>query len=419
MNQKPKERKGKPVDKTTTNDKLTKAERVDGRRSLGKIAGHYWRKPLVRVLLVLSLFAGVIYLQYWLAHIALPVELEKSKYSPVNAGLIKQEELIVDLPTRSAPDGAAPPSSSFLTDDGKDFISIDAYFESARLHEDTSRMLRTDPDETEFPSEGLIQIAYSTEGEKKPDPKDGNGRRNDDLEPCRTSISVAEPKGGKMPGELHFYQSQGPGSDHYRYFEMRALGSDVVVTLETSNRMGDDDAPGCNKSLVVGNWSRPLVGPVPIAIVVPDGKSIRFSYAPFGRGQKWSGPESLFEPFVLETSPLGASAVRKVTSTTPSAPAVLRASKVEGRPPLLLKRLLVGGDELQLAFGGEAMIQEKGNAAVTFDLLEFFKRNPLVAGLLAMVDATLLDGLRRAVLGFFRRRSERKQNKTGGRKRRR
>jgi hypothetical protein len=59
--------------------------------------------------------------------------------------------------------------------------------------------------------------------------------------------------------------------------------------------------------------------------------------------------------------------------------------------------LLIGWDELQLDFAGRAMVQENGEYAVTFDLFQFASRNRLLAGILVMFDAALLEWVRRIV----------------------
>jgi hypothetical protein len=365
--------------------------------------GAYWRKRLVRILVAVSVLAGAVFLQYRLANIPMPVDVEKStpKYTPVAAALIKDEELVLDRPSQPNPDDPSRDlPTQLLTDNGRDYISADVYLESARLLEDTSKMLRTDPDETEFPVEGLTQIAYATEGDKEATARIANQLQSQKAEPCRTSISVELADRAKMPDELRFFQLQGPGSEYRRYFEMKARGSDLVVRLRTSNRTGDDDAPGCGKTLVVGNWSRPLTGPVPINIVVPDGAKLRFSFAPFSEETKWSRPSDGFEPFFLQASRLSARAVRKtVSKDSSSPPPTFSAVSVSPEQPLKLQHLVVGADELRLEFSGQAMVQENGSPAVMFDLLQFARKYPLLAGILATLDAALLGWIGRAAFG--------------------
>jgi len=166
----------------------------------------------------------------------------------------------------------------------------------------------------------------------------------------------------------------------------------------TRNLAGEVDAPGCGKTLSVGDWSHTVIGPVPIDVFVPDGGSFQFSFTSFNEKTKWSGPSEFFEPFLLEAFPLSSRILRKTTRESASTPSQAFTS-VEGTPPLSLKHFVVGADELRLEFSGKAMVQENGRYAVNFDLLQFARRNTLMAGLLAMLDAALLGWIGRVAFG--------------------
>lgn len=370
----------------------------------------YWQKRLVRILVALLILAGAIYLQYRLANIPLPVDVEKSKppYTPATAALIKKEELLVDTPVVEKSTGTVP-AGVLLSGDGTEFVSVEARFDSARITKDFIDLLRSDPDERSFPSQDLQAIVYSAmpdEGEANKPAESAPMPEKQKAAPCRTSIDVKLPEGARTVAELHLFQLA-PGSDKHRSFEMKVVGNDVVVQLLTRNfpraeTFGEMEGADCGKTFTVGNWTRSFTAPAPIDIIVPDGASFRFSFTSAEGKTPWTGAGNFYEPFKLVALPLNAQAVKEVKHETspasaPSPPAIFEARAVAGGPPLVLKYFRVGSEELQLDYAGQAMVQENGKYAVTFSLLEFIKGNPILAGILAMLDAALLEWIRRAL----------------------
>ncbi|MEP6820550.1 MAG: hypothetical protein ABJA18_13525 [bacterium] len=360
---------------------------------------------MVRILVALLVLAGAIYLQYRLANIPLPVDVEKSKppYTPITAEIIKREELEVETPTVDN----SVPASVFLSGEGADFISVEARFDSAQISQDFIDLLQTDPRERSFPTRARQLIVYGPMVDEEvltPARKTMLQLEKPKTKPCRTSIEVKLAKGSNMPAALHFFQVN-PGSDRHRNFEIKADGTDVVVELLTRNfttDLGEMSGPDCSKTLSIGEWRRSFTAPVPIDIVVPSGTSFRFSFTSAEGKTPWTGAGNFYEPFGLIAFPLNVRAVREVkhepspagsASTLP----ILNARSLDGQPPLVLKYFRVGSDKLQLDFAGQAMVQENGTYAVTFSLLDFAKQNWIVAALLAMLDAALLEWIRRAI----------------------
>lgn len=370
----------------------------------------YWQKRWVRILVALLVLAGAIYLQYRLANIPLPVDVEKSKplYTPATAALIKKEELLVDMPVVDKSAGGVP-SGVLLSGDGTEFVSVEARFDSAQITKDFIDLLKSDADERSFPSQDRQAIIYSAMPDEDEADKPAESAPTPEKQktaPCRTSIDVKLPDGAKTVAELYFFQLA-PGSDKHRSFEMKVVGSDVVVQLltrnfpraETYGEMGGSD---CGKTLTIGDWNRSFTAPAPIDIVVPDGASFRFSFTSAEGKTPWTGAGKFYEPFKLVALPLNAQAVKEVkrdasSNSAPAPPAILEARAVSGGPPLVLKYFRVGSEELQLDYAGQAMVQENGKYAVTFSLVDFIKSNPILAGILAMLDAALLEWIRRAL----------------------
>src|ERR1044071_6656055 len=108
----------------------------------------YWQKLLVRVLVVLLVVAAAIYLQYRLANIAIPVDVEKSSppYTPAKAALVKKEALVVKSP---AIGNASPPV--LLASDGTESVAVEARFDAPRVSSEFIDMLNPAPREKQFP----------------------------------------------------------------------------------------------------------------------------------------------------------------------------------------------------------------------------------------------------------------------------
>jgi hypothetical protein len=369
----------------------------------------YWQKRLVRILVALLILAGAIYLQYWLANIPLPVDVETSKppNTPAGAALVKHEELVIEGPTIDN-SGGATPSRILLSGEGTKFVAVEARFDSGEIGSDFIDLLRTDPEEKSLPTQDRQLIVFSAMPDEAAAAASGKPATPEKQQaaPCRTSIDVKLPEGAKMPAALHFLQVS-PGSDQHRSFEMEVEGADVVVELMTSNlsdsATGEMQGTDCGKHLSIGpSWSRSFTAPAPIDVVVPAGSSFRFSFtSPEGK-MPWSGGGKFYEPFKLVALPLNVRAVKTVkheasSAASPSIATILDAESVADKPPLVLKYFRVGSENLELDFAGEAMVRKNGEAVFTFSLVDFIKGNPILAGILAMLDAALLEWIRRAL----------------------
>lgn len=362
----------------------------------------------MRILVALVVLAGAIYLQYRLANIPLPVDVEKSKppYTPATAALIKREELVVDQPVIDNSSGQAV-TGILLSGDGTDFVAVEARFDSAQLGNGVMEMLRSDTRRNPLPKEDRQLIVYNAmvdEDAAAPASTSEGQPERQPAAPCRTSIQLRLAPGSKPLSELHFFQLD-PGTDKHRNLEMRASDADLIVELLTRNftdTLGEMQGANCGKTLEVGDWHRSFTAPAPIDIVVPAGASFRFSFTSAEGNMPWTSTGQSYEPFKLVALPVYARAIREVKrAAAPAAAGGATQTIFEARSAdsgqLVLQYLRVGSEELQLAFGGQAMVQENGKYAVTFNLLEFAKANPILAGIMAMLDAALLEWIRRAL----------------------
>lgn len=360
--------------------------------------------PGLRIPIALLALVGAVFVHYRLGNIPLPIEVERApvRFTPVSAALINNEALVIAQPARQHTSTNVSPQLLF-SDEGKDVVTVEARFESARLGDDINDLLRRELPKRPLPNEGMQPVVYATEGDEETAAAVQLPQTDERAEPCRTAISIMLVNTA-VPSEIHFSQTMGPGSDRYRYFEMKAVSADLMVQLLTRNFEGNTQAPGCRKTLLVGQWSRTFSSPVPLNIVVAAGTSFRFSFTPLAGRTPWTETSGTFEPFALEGVPLVASSLRKISvGISPPGADLFNASSLTGAQPLLLKHLLVGADEVKLDFSGKAMVQENGKFVVTFDLLEFAYKNKILAGILGILDIALLGWVKRML--FFKPKS--------------
>lgn len=376
-------------------------------RAITQAAGVYWQKRFVRIVVAILVLTGAVFFQYRLAQFfPLPVEVEKGapQYSPATAGVIRREELVVDSPTWQTPGAATVDSSLLFTYEGREYVQVEAYFEAAHLHDDIIQLLQDDRDLKQLPPPGLQPISYTTADDESIAPPGNQAPPQNDV-PCRTSIHLTSAAPAKLPTQLHFFPME--GSDRRLLFEMTAEGTDLMVEIVTRNSAANSEGkiqgPGCTKSLSVGDWKHPpFASPVALHIVVPAGKRLQFSFLTSAGKAPWSADIG-YEPFRLELAPLTARAVRKVKQGTSSGSPLFEASSIQGVEPLLLKHLWIRSGEAQLNFSGKAMVRENGKYVATFDPWEFAKKNPLLLAVLTILNAGLLEWIRRVVFGSKRK----------------
>jgi len=335
--------------------------------------------------------AIAIFMQYRLANIPIPLHVDTdSAYSVMAAQLGSNEELVVTSPSPQTQNPVSGDSSKMLfSGTVPDYVALDVHFDLGRLSGQDLNLLKRNPPPNQPPLPSGQQIVdYSSAG-----PADGIVKTSKtNLPPCRTSVE-GMPVGATMPNELHLFQSKRSGDDNYRYLELKA-DQELLVSLLTIGPSNDPDAPGCGKRLGIAAWTLPLSGPQKIGIVAAAGTVIRLAFTPFSREAPWKSKTD-FEPFKLENSRLLAHALRRagrIDNTT-----ILSAMASDDDKGLVLKHLWLGADSVKLEFSGKAMVQKNGKYVETFDLVRFATSNPLVAGLLAMVDGALLEWLRRSV----------------------
>jgi hypothetical protein len=336
-------------------------------------------------LLVLAVAAIV---QYKLAYIPQPVNLDTTgKFSPAT---IKrgQENLIIEGPSVNSSEGV------LFSHDGKPNEIVNVTFERARLDEQTIEMFG---DGESRPPAITAEIVYRTD-EPTPPPIGE--------ESCRTQVELRA--ASKMPDEIQLFQLGDPGLERYRHLEMRTKGTELTSQLVISSPGGSYNEPGCQKQLKVGDWKKSIASDV--TTIVAENSNLRFRFQPLTTNASlWDGPDGLFEPFDLgapqvnPTDPPSfqarAVSIRSLSSVnTPStSPALLSARSMDDGPPLTISGLKIGSDQLQLSVAGKGWVQVDGED-VTLNLLDRVQEHPIPAALLGAANGALLAWVARLIL---------------------
>lgn len=372
---------------------------------LKQSARKFWRKRWVRILVAVPVLVAAIFVEYRLANIPLPVEVET--ISPVKASLIKREVLVVENPFRDVVAQASGLGSELLPrDDTTNGISIAAHFDSARLSDGNMDRLRRESQRDPAkkpPTQGLQQVDYTTDEPAEDSQAHSSAVTSATVPPCSAAIALALFDNAKPPTEIQFLQPP-DASVGERTVAIKAVGGDLVVHLSvvdntqpvtldpTKKQLG----AGCRKIVSVGEWERSFTGPTQLEVVVPAEQSFQVWFSPLPKQNPWPGVGDFHEPFnLIAVPPVSASGLQKTIqgNSPPTAPA-LKASRVAGEQPILLRHLRIGAEGLQLDISGQAMVQENGKDIVTFDLWKWMKLNPLIAILLSGLELSLVNWVR-------------------------
>jgi len=327
---------------------------------LGKL---YTNRPLA-----LLVFAGAVAVQVYLAKMPLQIDLETI---PVTARL-GQEELVIGGLTTEEPTGV------LLTHNGRQNEVVDVYFERAQLAGETFQLL-TSVGLT--PPSALGQISYVTQDT---DTKPGSG------EPCRTSILFQMKTAPKPVTTIHFYQQDKLPADRYRTLELRAIGGELMVRMNTvAPPNGNPHAPGCQKLLRANEWRQVLGPSVGIIVAVPPDSSLRFRF------QSLAGNAMSLESGLLDIHPLQARSleVKPLPSRKPMGGSSLYLSSAGAKEVLRVTSLDIGADQLQVKVLGKGWVKKRGEY-LTYDFLERLKNFPIIAGLLGALDGALINWLK-------------------------
>ncbi len=153
------------------------------------------------------------------------------------------------------------------------------------------------------------------------------------------------------------------------------------------------DLPGCHKLLTIGGEKPIDLPPLPVRILVPNGK-IDLHFNPANPALPiWTGANQTFEAVSLGEDVLRATSLQIIPNKKLDAPAKL---DIRGHPvgsSLSLGHLKIGADNLKLEAGNDlekAMAYSEGSSLYNYDLVDAVQKNPLLS---AAIAAVLAPGL--------------------------
>lgn len=344
-----------------------------------------WR--LARAGLGLLVLAAAVIVQYKLANIPQPVNLDTTeKFSPAKVRL-GQQKLIIEGPVVNSSEGV------LFSHNGKPDEIVNVDFDRARLDEQTIEMFR---EGGLSPPSITARIVYRAENPTTPPVGD---------ESCRTRVEMrAIPK---LPDEIHLFQLDAPGLNNYRQLEMTIRGAELTTQLISGSPSGSYLEPGCQKELKVGDWNKSIAND--ITTIAAENSALRFRFLPLKEGSAlWGDAEGFFEPFDLgapqvESTALPSFQARAVSinplgdgNKSSATPALLSARSVDGGPLLTISGLKVGSDQILVSVAGKGWVQIDGEDE-TVNLLNRIEENPIPATLLGAANAALLAWVARLI----------------------
>jgi hypothetical protein len=310
----------------------------------------------------------------------MPVEVEAiANFSPLTARP-GQEQLIIEGPSVHSEEGM------LFSYDGKADEFVDVHFERARLDHETVEMF--DSFNLNPPS-SFDQIDYTAREAERP----AQGE-----EPCQTRVELRA--ASHMPAEIHLFQLAEPGLDRYRYLEMTTRGAELVSNIVTASPNYSDSAPGCQKLLRVGDWTRPL-GTLGVTMIVADNSALRLYFKPLTAGKtSWGDAQAFYEPLdlgVRQLKPTDPPAFQAHAVSIRSLAGDLTSARSTSDGSLLtIKDLKIGSDQLQLSVAGKGWVKINGED-VTVNFMKRVEENRILVALLTAADAALLAWAARLV----------------------
>jgi hypothetical protein len=368
------------------------------KRNIQRFYREKWWVRAVAAVLIMAAALLLVYLVRRFADQPAPVNVESlpAKFGPAGARA-KLEEILIEGPLFNS---ASEPLLSYL---GQPDEVVKLRLTRARLAPKTIALLRGQSADGEPPPPtGDVEIDYL------PLPGRVSAKRPTDAgDPCTTSLWVELADAAKPPTRIHFFQTEGLGSDQQRLLAMTA-DTELSVRLQTAPPPDRPDALGCDKQLRAGNWDLANAsGPWSLTFMVTAGSRLIFTIEPFDpKSPPWRKDES-FRSFEF-SGPISVQAVhinplaKDGTLSTSVAP-IRSARSVADLPRLRVDSLAIGSDDLQLNVLGKGFIESEDAPASS--PLEQATSNPIVKLLLGAVGAAFIGWWLRLVYRLFSRQS--------------
>jgi hypothetical protein len=319
-----------------------------------------------------------ILLQYYLANVPVPIDLEDhEEFRTARASLAHEAVILRDCMVNS-------PDRSLLDYAGNDQEVVNVYFDKARLGGETLSLLTVLGLE---PPPSAAPLDYVT-----PEPE-----RIPTGATCRTSIGLKLEDTGRR-GELQFFQLGQPGLHRSRRIEMRTIGSGLTVNLITSAPEHQSDGPGCRKLLQIDDWSSPVRG-LGVQVQAEANSSFRFSFLPAAPGSgSWKDAQGVFESLLLDSVGAREVAVRRIREDGQPIERPSLHLRSDGDSYLKVKSLELGSDFVQMSIAGKAWVTKDGKT-VGFNLMDALRQNLMLAALLTALNGALLALAAKLFLG--------------------
>jgi hypothetical protein len=354
-----------------------------------------WKRPAVRKVAALLVFAVAFLVQYFLANMPLQVDVAVAAKGKLSAATIEpgQQRLVIEGPV------VEPSQGRLFSHRGSAGEMIDVYFDKAQLSSDTLDMLRGQHID---PPTGWHPMRYITEG----DEAQAVQRK------CRPEFEIKLQENSSPPAEIDLFQSQPLGVEPDPYFELKVIGQQLAVRAIA---FPGDDAKECGyrKVLKAGDWEQLISPSVGVRIITAAGSGMRVYFRPNVSSPSSENSGRITLALVLgsapdkleDAPPFRARAVRiePLSGSSVGSPAILSASTGRDDPPLTLYKLGVSSDNLLIGVSGRGKVKENGKEE-TFDGLDWVKRSPPLEVLLGTANT----GLGTWIISIFVRRRKAK-----------
>jgi hypothetical protein len=353
-----------------------------------------------RKLLVGGLAASAAALQIYLANIPRTIDLPQEEVDAQTFAKADNERIEIDQP--SVPEGGL-----LLSYAGKAGDVTDLHFDDAIVDPSNASLQSTLKPVAPVPAKiAYVSIAAATA-------KPGEAPASPGGDTCHTSVEIRRARASSPITSISAFLLNGTTNNEQRR-ELRVWtdGGALDVLIHTDpppagngKQIPFDSIPGCNKILQVrpldqndpnANVDVPLIQ-APIHLLVPDvtgqkasnpANTFRIGFTPaFVAPLKWLSADDMFDGVSLGDTSLESKQLRVLPLRAENGER-LKAT-AEGTSTLVLDRLAFSLNALRLRVSGPASVEIDGKR-LGFDLMRFLKQNPILSGVLGLLNAAIL-----------------------------
>lgn len=322
-----------------------------------------WQSSLLfRRITAVSVFALAALLVSLGSHIRRTVSLPVNELNDRSKARVGEEQIVIRNP-------AIAPGDLALSYLGNKNEVADMWIENATLDAQTQHMLF--PGAVDSPPS---RIGYTT------GPIKGQAKSNDT---CHTTIEVRRTTDSSPLEALKLYQTdQTAGAQRFRQLVMDAGPATLGIEVHTdSPTEGQMNLSGCHKLLSIGESAPVDLPPIPIHIVVHNGR-IDLHFSPANPALPiWTGKGQTFEAVSLGDNSLRGSSLQ-VVSTSPSPSPVLEVKAARSKDTITLSHLKLGSEDMKLDIGRvdeTAFAYAHGVSIYNYDLIDTIQKNPFLS----------------------------------------